>query len=107
MSIERINELVNAPRDIIKEEFLMLCAMCCNERLFMADKRCFREPTDAARMWSVINDCSMAEARRRNARATVSYSTGLFDVRWGVVQAGKKDKEIYIINPYEEWELKK
>ncbi len=35
-----------------------------------------------------------------------SFSTGVLDIRWGSLRAWKKEYDIYIINPYEEWEPK-
>lgn len=107
MTICEAYELVLRPRDINRDAFFSLCSYCCNSILFLSDKRCFREPTDPAKMYAVINDCSIAEARRRNVTASESFSTGFDDVRWGQLKAGKKDFDIYIINPYEEWELQK
>lgn len=107
MNIEEVYELIRSPRDLNREAFFSLCSYCCNGILFLKDKRCFREPTDAAKMWAVINDVSVSEARRRNVIASESFSTGVFDIRWGALRAGKKEYDIYIINPYEEWELKK
>ncbi len=103
--MDDISAIVNDPRDLTKNEFWSLCWAFSVKVYFPVDKRTFREPADPIKMWSVIRECSAGEAKRRNVTASETFSAGVLDLKWGIVQAGKKDKELYIINPPEAWEL--